>query len=72
MAFGYTPERAGQVKDRLDSTLIKAEHHVRRMYEVVPGVGAVTSKGDDALDLLREMVGEIHALVDERTDREVA
>lgn len=72
VVFGYSPEKAEQVKDRLDDHLGKIEARIRRLTEIVPETGAVSLKGEDARDRLREMVADLQGLVDERTDREAA
>lgn len=70
MLFGYSPQTAENVKDRLDADLGKVESRVRYLSSIVPKTGAITTKGETALEELRQMVSELQAVVDERTDPE--
>jgi hypothetical protein len=71
MTFGsYSPERAERIKDRLDSELGKIEARVQYLKQVVPDTAAACTRLDGLVEDAREIVEDLHLIVDRRTDPE--
>jgi hypothetical protein len=70
MAFGYTPERAEQVKNQLDRHGDAVEHRFRRIKETVPDAATPVSRLDELLTETRGVIEDLHDLVDQRTNSE--
>lgn len=68
-AFGsYTPTRADQLKDELDRDLGLIENRVRHLVGIVSDAGSISTRVDEALDILREATQDLQGVVDRRTD----
>jgi hypothetical protein len=67
--FGYSPDRAERAKVQLDRDLQQVEYYLtNRIGRTIPQAGAITSRLDEALDDVREVVGDLCDLIDERTE----
>lgn len=66
--FGYSPERAESLSNSIDSDMALINYATRRLTQRVVGAGAITSRADDFLEGMREMVSDLHDVVDERTE----
>lgn len=73
MAFGtYTSQRARQKKDTLDRFLGQVENRLRQIVGEVPNSGAMGDRSEQIIEQARDLVHDQQALIDERTDTEVA
>jgi flagellin-like hook-associated protein FlgL len=69
MAFGaYTPDSADKAKTALDRDLKSVEHFLGRIGAAVPQAGATTSRLEDAAEFAREVVSDLHDVIDGRTE----
>lgn len=69
--FGYSQKQADATKDRLDRDLKKVEFHLGRLASAIPQAGAVTSRFEDAAEIARLAVDDLHDEVDRRTEETV-
>lgn len=69
MSFGaYTTKTADAAKDHLDHHLKLVEHHLDQVSKAVPQAGATTSRLDEVKEIARDVVGDLHDVIDGRTD----
>lgn len=68
--FGYAPDKAERVKDQADRLVNTVEDRIRRLEELVPGTGTTVARLDEALEIVREVHGDLNDRIDEMTDTE--
>jgi hypothetical protein len=66
--FGYTTSTSDAAKDHLDHHLKLVEHHLEQISKTVPQAGATVSRLDEAKEIARDVVGELHDEIDRRTE----
>lgn len=66
--FGYSEERAEQIKDRLDCDLKALEFRLDRIRSTVPQAGATVARLDEAREIARQVVSDLHDVIRERTE----
>lgn len=66
--FGYSEERAEQIKDRLDRDLKALEFRLDQIRSTVPQAGATVARLDEAREIAREVVSDLHDVIRERTE----
>ena len=66
--LGYSPERAEQAKNSLDRHVAAVEHRFRRIKETVPDAATPASRLDQLFEEVSEVVIDLQAVVDQRTD----
>jgi hypothetical protein len=69
--FGYSDQRAEQVKDQLDHELKAVEHHLGRIAAAVPQAGATTARLRDAGETVQSVVSDLHDVITDRTEAAV-
>jgi hypothetical protein len=67
--FGaYTSDSADKAKTALDRELAQVEYHLGRIGAAVPQAGATTSRLEDAAEFARDVVADLHDVIDGRTE----
>jgi hypothetical protein len=66
--FGYSDQRAEQVKDQLDRELKGVEYRLDRIRSTVPQAGATVARLDEARDIARDVVSDLHDVISDRTE----
>ncbi len=68
--FGYSPERAEGLKNRLDHHLGLLEGQGRTLGSIVPLPGPLQDRLDASLEEIQKVVSDAQDLVDKQTSRE--
>lgn len=66
--FGYTEERAEKVRNNLDLEMKSLEFRLDRIRLTVPQAGATTSRLNEARDIARGVVDDLHEEITKRTE----
>jgi hypothetical protein len=67
-SFGYTEADAEKVRNNLDLEMKSLEYRLDRIRLAVPQAGATTSRLDEARDIARGVVDDLHEEIAKRTE----
>jgi hypothetical protein len=67
-AFGYSEKTADAAKTRIDRDQQSVDHYLDRLARTVPQAGGITSRLDEAKEIVQGVVGDLHEEIDRRTE----